>query len=286
MSDVQLFQLSLETGELSLSLLVELHLSSSVGTCLLQPRSNVLDVLLQHGATLLSLRPVASFNSQLLIELLQPSSQLLRLLGVLRSQSCFIIDLSGKGATLLVLTSGSALELSFNSLQVSHSLLGQLQVTLHLPLALIHICLDLLLALEGIFSFIESLLQLSLDSREMVALILGSLDVLLRPLAAIGAGSFLLSKLGDHVALMGNLFLQGADLIILVRPFLLCLHQDAFLNSYLVLKGSNGRVSFFGSVLPELLSGTFPFDPPVDSLEVLLDISGLVLNPDSLVNDL
>ena len=71
-SDVQLLLLRLERGKLSLLLLVELHLGGGVGAGLLQLGRDVLDVLLQHGAALLGLGPVATLDSQLLVKLLKP----------------------------------------------------------------------------------------------------------------------------------------------------------------------------------------------------------------------
>merc|ERR1719430_2722203 len=160
-SDVKLLKLTLQAGKLALPLLVELHLGGSVGAGLLQPGRDVLDVLLQHGAALLGLGAVATLNSELLIKLLKPGLQLLGLLGVLGTKGGLVVDLGGKSAALLVLAGGGSLELTFDALKVSNGLLGQLQVSLDLPLGLLNVSLDLLLPLEGILGLIESLLQLS-----------------------------------------------------------------------------------------------------------------------------
>merc|ERR550534_3578342 len=199
--NVEFLKLSLQAGKLALPLLVELHLGGGVGAGLLQPGSNVLDVLLQHSAALLGLGAVATLDSQLLVKLLKPGLQLLGLLGVLGAKGGLIVDLGGKSAALLVLASSSSLELPLDALKVRHGLLGELQVSLDLPLGLLNVSLDLLLPLKGILSLIKSLLQLSLDTREMIALVL--------------------AKLGDHVTLVGDLVLESADLVVLVRPVLL-----------------------------------------------------------------
>ena len=102
--------------------------------------------------------------------------QLLSLLSLLGSKSGLVVNLSGKSTALLVLASSSSLKLALNTLQVSEGLLGQLQVSLDLPLSLFHISLDLLLPLKSVFSLIESLLKLSLDTGQVVALVLGSLE--------------------------------------------------------------------------------------------------------------
>merc|ERR1719430_2829902 len=215
-SDVKLLKLTLQAGKLALPLLVELHLSGGVGASLLQPGRDVLDVLLQHGAALLGLGAVATLDSQLLVKLLKPGLQLLGLLGVLGAKGGLIVDLGGKSAALFVLAGGGSLQLSLHALKVSDGLLGELQVSLDLPLGLLNVSLDLLLPLKGILGLIKSLLQLSLDTGEMVALVLGGLDVLLRLLATVGTAPLLLAELGDHVTLVGNLVLEGADLVVLV----------------------------------------------------------------------
>merc|ERR1719445_1912094 len=108
-------------------------------------------------------------------------------------------------------------------LQVRDGFLGQLQVTLDLPLSLINIPLDLLLTLQSIFSLIKSLFQLTLDTGQMIALVLSSLDILLGFLTTVSNTSLLLTKLGDHLSLVGDLILQGADLVVLVGSVLLSL---------------------------------------------------------------
>merc|ERR1719474_2138099 len=68
--NVELLKLSLQAGKLALPLLVQLHLGGGVRASLLQPGSDVLNVLLQHGAALLGLGAVATLDSQLLVKLL------------------------------------------------------------------------------------------------------------------------------------------------------------------------------------------------------------------------
>merc|ERR1719328_933998 len=97
LGNVKLLELSLEPGELTLTLLVELNLGGGVGSSLLKTRGNVLNVLLQHGAGLLSLGTVASLN----IELLNAGHQLLGLLVVLGGEGGLVVNLGGQGAALL-----------------------------------------------------------------------------------------------------------------------------------------------------------------------------------------
>merc|ERR1712038_1119402 len=172
LSNVQLLELSLQSGELTLTLLVKLHLGGSVGTSLLQTGRDVLDVLLEHGAALLSLGTVASLNIEFLFKLLNAGNQLLGLLGILGSKSGLIINLGRESAGLLLLAGHSPKQLSLDTLKIGDCLLGQLEVSLQLPLGLLHISLDLLLTLKSILSLIKSLLQLSLYSGQVVALVL------------------------------------------------------------------------------------------------------------------
>merc|ERR1719430_2668245 len=283
-SDVGLLKLSLQAGKLALPLLVELHLGGGVRASLLKPGRDVLDVLLQHGAALLRLGTVATLDSQLLVKLLKPGLQLLGLLGILGAKGGLIVDLGGKSAALLVLAGGGSVQLALHTLKVGAGLLGELQVSLDLPLGLLNVSLDLLLPLKGILSLIESLLQLSLDTGEVVALVLGGLDVLLGLLATVGTAPLLLAELGDHVTLVGNLILEGADLVVLVRPVLLGLGQNTLLSGDLAFQLHNSGVGLGHGGLQLLLGGLLSLDPGVHLVQVLLHIGSLVLNPDGFVN--
>merc|ERR1719376_638218 len=168
-------------------------------------------------------------DGELLIQLPEPGLQLLGLLGILGSKSGLVVNLSGKSTALLVLAGSSSLKLTLNTLQVSEGLLGQLQVSLDLSLGLFHIPLHLLLPLKSIFCLVESLLKLSLDTGQVVALVLAGLDVLLNLLATISTAPLLLAQLGDHVTLVSDLVLESADLVILVGPVLLSLGEVALL---------------------------------------------------------
>merc|ERR1719443_2398637 len=194
-----LLQLSLESGKLSLTLLVELNLGGSVGASLLQAGGNVLNVLLEHGAALLGLGTVASLNIKFLIQLLNAGHQLLSLLRVLGSKSGLVINLGRKSRSLLFLARNSSKKLSLDTLKIRDGLLGQLKVSLKLPLGLLNISLDLLFTLKSILSFIKSLLKLSFYSGQMVAFVLSSLDVLLGLLSAVSNRSLLLAQLANHV---------------------------------------------------------------------------------------
>merc|ERR1712032_1077495 len=147
-----------------------------------------------------------------------------------------------------------------------------------------NIPLDLLLPLESVFCLIKSLLKLSLDTGQVVALVLGGLDVLLHLLAAISTAPLLLAQLGDHVTLVSDLVLESADLVVLVSPILLSLGKNAFLGGDLALQLHHGGVGLGHGCLQLLLGGLLTLDPGIHLLQVLLHVSSLVLDPDSFVD--
>merc|ERR1719297_61271 len=286
LSNVELLELSLESAELSLTLLVELNLGGGVGASLLKTGGDVFNVLLEHGAGLLSLGTVASLNIEFFIKLLNAGHQLLGLLGVLGSKSGLIINLGRQSRSLLLLARNSSKKLSLDTLKIRDSLLGQLQVSLKLPLGLLNISLDLLLTLKSILSLIKSLLKLSLYSGQVVALVLSSLDILLGLLSAVSNRSLLLGQLANHVRLVSDLILQGADLVILVGSVLLSRGQDSLHGGHISLELGNSGVDLLDLSLKSNLLLFLTLDTGIDTIKLLLDISGLSFNSGCFVNDL
>merc|ERR1719236_132341 len=142
-ADVGLLQVRLELGELGLALLVELDLQRGVGAGLLQPGADVLQVAGQQAAVLLGLGAVATLHVDLLIQLVHTDSELLDLLGVLAAEGLLVLDLGADGGNLLLLALDSLGQLGVDPLEVRHGLLGQLQVSLDLPLHFLGISLGL-----------------------------------------------------------------------------------------------------------------------------------------------
>merc|ERR1719362_2219543 len=172
---------------------------------------------------LLSLGAVATLNIDLLIKLVNADLELLNLLGVLASKGLLILNLGANGGDLLLLALDGLGQLSIDSLEVRESLLSQLEVTLNLPLDLLHIALGLFLTLKSILALIKRLLELSLDLGKVVAPVLHGLDVLLSLLPGLGSGLLVLAKLGDEILLVGNLLPQGSDLGVLGHLVVLAL---------------------------------------------------------------
>merc|ERR1719334_1787167 len=286
LGNVKLLELSLESGKFSLSLLVELNLSGSVRSSLLKTGRNVFNVLLEHGAALLSLSSVASLNIEFFIKFLNASQQFLSLLGILGSKSGLIINLGRKGRCLLLLAGNSTKKFSLDTFKIRNGFLGELKVSLKLPLGLLNISLDLLLALKSILSLIKSLLKLSLYSGQVVAFVLSSLDVLLGLLSAVSNISLLLAQLANHVRLVSDLVLQGADLVILVGSVLLSRGQDSLHGGHISLELGNSGVDLLDLSLKSNLLLLLTLNTGIDTIKLLLDISGLSFNSGGFVNDL
>merc|ERR1719188_536278 len=218
--------------------------------------------------------------------LLNAGHQLLGLLGVLGSKSGLVINLGRQSRSLLLLARNSSKKFSLDTLKIRDGLLGQLQVSLKLPLGLLNISLDLLLTLKSILSFIKSLLKLSLYSGQMVALVLSSLDVLLSLLSAVSNRSLLLAQLANHVGLVSNLILQGSDLVILVSSVLFSRGKDSLKVGDISLKLGNSGVDLLDLSLKSNLLLLLSLDTGIDSIKLLLDISSLTFNSGGFVNNL
>merc|ERR1719315_937177 len=98
MGNVHFFKFSLESGKLTFSLLVKFNLGGSVGTCLLKPRAQIFNVLLENCTALLSLSTIGALNGQFLIQFLQATLKFFDLLVVLASKSSFIFNLGSKSS--------------------------------------------------------------------------------------------------------------------------------------------------------------------------------------------
>merc|ERR1719340_463938 len=214
-TDVGLLQVGLQLGQLTLSLLVELNLEGGVGPGLLQPGADVLQVAGQEAAVLLSLAAVTALHVDLLVQLVHTDLQLLDLLAVLGAQGLLVLDLSSNAGDLLLSALDGLTELRDCPLQVGHGLLGQLEVSLNLPLHLLSVALGLLLSLQSIFALVQGLLELALHLAQVVAPVLHGLDVLLSLLPALSGGLLVLAELGDEILLMGDLVTQSPDLTVL-----------------------------------------------------------------------
>merc|ERR1719189_1242632 len=283
--DVGLLQLHLQLGQLGLALLVQLNLGASVGPRLIKTTAQVLDVTGQNGPVLLSLGPGLSLNDKLLIQLINASLQLLDLLGVLAAKSVLVLNLGADRCKLLLLPHESLLELGPDTLKVRDSLLGQLEVSLNLPLHLLNISLALLLTLKSILAFIQSLLKLPLDLGKMVALVLHGLNVLLSLLPSLSSSLLLLLEFTNQFLLVGNLLPQGSDLVVLGVLVILCLLAVRLKILDLLSEAVGIRGDLDTGLTDAVDEVLLSLDTLVDIIQLLLDIVLLGLHAVGLVND-
>merc|ERR1712227_525258 len=183
-------------------------------------------------------------------------------------------------------SSSSSKKFSLDTLKIRDGLLGQFQVSLKLPLGLLNISLDLLFTLKSILSFIKSLLELSLYSGQMVALVLSSLNVLLGLLSAVSNRSLLLAQLANHVGLVSNFILQSSDLVILVSSVLFSRGKDSLKVGNISLELGNSGVDLLDLSFKSNLLLLLSLDTGIDSIKLLLDISSLSFNSGGFVNNL
>merc|ERR1719308_342034 len=125
-----------------------------------------------------------------------------------------VFYLSSNRAQFFLFSHDSLLKFSSNTLQISHSLLGKLQVSFNLSLEFFNITLGFLLTLKSILTLIQRLLKLPFNLAKMVAPILHGLNVFLCFLTAFTSTLLLFSKLANQFFLMRYFLSHGSNLII------------------------------------------------------------------------
>merc|ERR1719454_1360811 len=270
MSDVGLIQLHLQFGQLLLTSGVEGNLSRSVASRLLQFFVELIKLSAQGATSLVSAGTRLALSLKFLIELLKPSLQLLNLGVQLPAKSLLVLDLAIEGAVLLFFALQNLAHLDLVPLKVSDSLLGELQVALHLPLELLNVSLLLLLSLPRVLDLIKAFLEPDLQLIEVVALVLKGLDLLLFLHLALGDRFLLLVELVDQFLLVKALLLHLLDLSVLVRLLVLHLGQPALTLSHLPTEGSLASLRLFQCLLKALDLLVFIVDLSIQGIDLLL----------------
>merc|ERR1719278_1086723 len=197
-----------------------------------------------------------------------------------------ILNLSSNGGDLLVLALDSLAKLRVDALEVGNGLLGQLEVTLNLPLLLFNIALCLLLTLKSVLALIKGLLELALDLVEVVAPVLCRLDILLGLLPSLTGGLLLLAQLDDHILLVGNFIHEGADLGVLGVLVLLAL-LNGRLEVLDLFSEPAGISSDLGASLLDLVDlVVLALDAGVGGVNLLLQVVLSSLQPVGFVDDI
>merc|ERR550539_1077955 len=284
-TDVGLLQVRLQLGKLTLSLLVELNLEGGVGSGLLQPGADVLQVAGQEATVLLSLAAVTALHVDLLVQLVHTDLQLLHLLAVLGAQGLLVLNLGSDAGDLLLSALDGLAQLRDGPLQVGHGLLGQLEVSLNLPLHLLSVALGLLLPLRSVLALVKGLLQLALHLAQVVAPVLHGLDVLLSLLPALSGGLLVLAELGDEILLVGDLVAQSPDLTVLGALVVLAL-LDGGLQLLDLLPQTGGVAGHLGAGLLDTVDGVvLSLDTGVGLVHLLLQVVPGVLNAGGFVDE-
>merc|ERR1719308_201200 len=104
-----------------------------------------------------------------------------------------VFYLSSNRAQFFLFSHNSLLKFSSNTLQISHGLLGKLQVSLNLSFQFFYISLGFLFAFKSILTLIQRLLKFSFNFAKMVASIFHSLNIFFSFLAAFTSTFLLLS---------------------------------------------------------------------------------------------
>merc|ERR1712142_794434 len=135
--EVGLLEVTAETSQLLLSLLVELNLSGGGTTGLIETLGKLVQFLGQVRSLLLNLGASLTLSLELLLNLLYTSGELLDLLASLVNGGLLVLELGDEGSVLEVL--------ALDALQVIDGSEGLLQLGLELSLDLVQVRASLLL---------------------------------------------------------------------------------------------------------------------------------------------
>merc|ERR1719367_845938 len=254
--NVGLLNIFAKLDNLSLTLLVELHLGNGSTAGLIISLTKLFNLTCEVRSLTLSLGTSLTFSLQLFFSSLNTSLQFLDVLLGLGHQRLLIIKFGRQHLNILLLVANGVLNVSLFSLKISNRVLGHLQIPLHLSLLLLQIGSSLLLLVQASFKLIQSGLKLRLDLTQMLDLLLSTNKVLIR----LGLGSrqvlLFLVQFVDHLILFSNLVLQNLDGVVTVALLSLNLGDGKFNILNVLLDSSNAaRVSLDLSC--ELNSGGF-----------------------------
>merc|ERR1719210_1142579 len=147
--DVGFFNVLPQLGNLGLPLLVELNLGGGGTAGLIQTLTKLVDLPGKVRPLPLGLGASLALGLQLLLHGLDATLDLLDSLLGLGNQVLLIVELSRQLSVVLLLVANGDLEVPLGALKLDNTVLGHLQVTLNLPLLLLHSCPGLLLLVQA-----------------------------------------------------------------------------------------------------------------------------------------
>jgi len=233
--DVRLLKVFPELGQHCLPLLVELDLSCRRASCLIQPVPQTFHLPDEVRPLPLCLCSCLPLSLKLLFHLLHTPLTLLDALLHLRNQALLVLQLSAKTSDLRFLPCDGGLQLLLAALEVGRLLLGDPQLTLHLPSLLVYVDSSFLLLVKRTLQLVQSRFQFEFHFQEVIHLIRHLLQVVRRFCTVFSHQFLLLVQFVDGGVLIGDLIVEGPYYVVFVCLLLLKLSDDKFYVSNVFL---------------------------------------------------
>merc|ERR1719367_2759220 len=238
--DVGLLDVLPELGNLGLPLLVELHLGGGGTAGLVKTLTKLVDLPGKVGPLPLGLGAGLALGLQLLFHGLNAALDLLDSLLGLGNQVLLVIELGRQLSVVLLLVANGDLEVPLGALKLDNTVLGHLQVTLNLPLLLLHSCPGLLLLVQAALKLSKGGLKLGLHRGKVVNLLVGADHVIVGLGLVLSNVLLLLVQLVDDLVLLSDLILEHLDGVVTVALLQLNLGNCKLDVLNLLLHHANG----------------------------------------------
>merc|ERR1719367_841416 len=238
--DVGLLDVLPELGNLGLPLLVELNLGGGGTAGLVETLTKLVDLPGKVGPLPLGLGAGLALGLQLLLHGLNAALDLLDSLLGLGNQVLLVIELGRQLSVVLLLVANGDLEVPLGALKLDDTVLGHLQVTLNLPLLLLHSCPGLLLLVQAALKLSKGGLKLGLHRGKMINLLVGADHVIVGLGLVLSNVLLLLVQLVDDLVLLSDLILEHLDGVVTVALLQLNLGNCKLDVLNLLLHHANG----------------------------------------------
>merc|ERR1711936_599956 len=179
-------------------LLVELNLGGGGAAGLVKTLTKLVDLPGKVGPLPLGLGAGLALSLQLLLHGLNATLDLLDSLLGLGNQVLLIVELGRQLGVVLLLVADGDLKVPLGALKLNNTVLGHLQVTLNLPLLLLHSCPGLLLLVQAALKLSKGGLKLGLHGGKVVDLLVGADHVIVGLGLVLGNVLLLLVELVAH----------------------------------------------------------------------------------------
>merc|ERR1719334_6569 len=238
--DVSLLHVLAQLVHLRLALLVELHLGGGGTAGLIQTLTKLVDLPGKIRPLPLGLGAGLALGLQLLLHGLDAALDLLDSLLGLGNQVLLVVEFGSKLGVVLLLVGDGDLNVTLGPLQLNNTILSHLQVTLKLPLLLLHSCPGLLPLVQAALQLTESRLKLRLDGGQVTDLLVDRDHVIIGLGLSLSNVLLLLVQLVDDLVLLCDLVLEHLDGVVTVALLQLDLGDGKLDVLDLLLHHSNG----------------------------------------------